>query len=717
MKREVQLFISDTRVDLFNDESISITDSIQNVSDISKLFTPFSQQFNLPASQTNNKLFKHYYNFHIQGGFDARFKVDARIEINFVPFKTGKLRLTGVSLKDNKPHTYKVVFFGEPNNLKDIFGDEDLSGLNGLSTYDIQYDNNDFLDAFKTGLQSTGTAATNLSNRNVVVPLISLNTYYTYNTSSTDRLDNVTFTDLRKQLKPAIKLKRVIEAIQTQYDITFNMADVHLDEKVLAEDTSQVVTEDSPTKDVILEDATSDIKTFFGSDMFDELYLWLHREKTPITSPETTTKTFGVDTGTRSIKFTLADFTYSSGSGDVLTGGKLVVTDPDSYSIRVALTPSANATTGEIIVKDKSTNELLFFKEDITFQSGVNLSIPLMNLTSGNLDSRTYDVEFRINCQTQETFSSVTMLITKNESTAHNYTATNKVLNDNIFIQDYLPKMKVIDFLSGLFKMFNLVAYKRLGDSTIYVETFDDFMYEGVTRDITKYIDVSQSTIDRPIPYNQVNFNYSKPVTQTSLRFLNQFAQAFGDLEYSAPEKYDGQAFNLQLPFERSVLINLQNSSGVNTNNILGWWVDDKGETTLGKPFIFFNRVIDSSSNTVTGLNITAYNAPSSVSADGNHSLNFGAEYDEFNKSVNTNSLFSRFYQNYILQTFNQNARIIKVSARLPVSFILNYRVNDVILIEGQEYYINSIKIDLTTGKSDLDLIVKTVTYTNSVLT
>ena len=715
MRREVQLFISDTRVDLFQDESISITDSVQNVSDISKLFTPFSKQFNLPASQTNNKLFKHYYNFHIQGGFDARFKVDARIEINFVPFKTGKLRLTGVSLKDNKPHTYKVVFFGEPNSLKDIFGDEDLSGLNGLSTYDIQYDNNDFLDAFKTGLQSTGTAATNLSNRNVVVPLISLNTYYTYDTSSTDRLDNVTFTDLRKQLKPAIKLKRVIEAIQTQYDITFNMEDVHLDEFVITEDTKQVITETS--ENVVLEDATSDIKTFFGSDMFDELYLWLHREKTPITSPETTTKTFGVDTTTRSIKFTLADFTYSSGSGDVLTGGKLVVTDPDEYTIRVGFTPSANATTGEIIVKDKTTNELLFFEEDITFQSGVNQNISLMNLTSGNLDSRTYDIEFRINCQTQETFSSVTMRITKNSSTIHDYTATDKVLNDNIFIQDYLPQMKVIDFLTGLFKMFNLVAYNRLGDSTIYVETFDDFMTEGLTRDITKYIDVSQSTIDRPIPYNQVNFNYSEPVTQTSLRFVNQFAQAFGDLEYSAPEKYDGQAFNLDVPFERSVLINLQNSSGVNTNNILGWWVDDKGDTTLGKPFIFFNRVIDSSSYTVTGLNITAYNAASSVSSDGNHTLNFGAEYDEFSKSVNTNSLFSRFYQNYIVQTFNQNGRIIKVSARLPVSFILNYRVNDVILIDGQEYYINNITIDLTTGKSELELIVKTVTYTNSVLT
>jgi len=79
MKREIQLYIADTRVDLFQDETISITDSIQNVQDISKVFTPFSKQFNLPASATNNKLFTHYYNFNITGGFDARFQAYARI--------------------------------------------------------------------------------------------------------------------------------------------------------------------------------------------------------------------------------------------------------------------------------------------------------------------------------------------------------------------------------------------------------------------------------------------------------------------------------------------------------------------------------------------------------------------------------------------------------------------------------------------------------------
>ena len=689
MKREVQLYIQDTRVDLFQDESISVTDSIQNVSDISKVFTPFSKQFNLPASSTNNRLFKHYYNFDIQDGFDARFTVDARIEINHVPFKSGKLRLNGVGMKENHPHTYKVVFFGEPNSLKELFGDEDLNTLNSLSTYDIDYSGSDFLNAFKTGLETTGVNATSTANRNIVVPTILLNNFYTYDTPSTNRLDNVNFPVLQPDLKAAIKVKRIIEAIQTQYGITFNMAD------------------DGSTK------------TFFGSDVFDELYLWLHREKSPISAPETDPPTFGVDTTTKNKKLTFSDFTYASGDGDILTANKLVVASGDTYGLRLVLDPSVTNNTGEIIIKDKTTNELLFYRENVPFNSSSNLSAPLMNLTSGSLDSRTYDLEFRINCQVNVNFGALSagLVITKNSATIHNYSNSAFSLGSNLFIQDYIPKMKVIDFLTGLFKMFNLVAYSKKGTSTIFIQTFDDFMTIGTSRDITEYIDINQSTIDRPVPYNQINFKYSPPVTQTSLRFVNQFSQVFGDLNYSSPEKYDGQAFSIDAPFERTVLINLQDNSGSLTNNIIGWFVDADGKTTLGKPYLFFNRVVDSSSNTITTLNITAYNAPSNVSSDENHTLNFGAEYDEFNGDVNTNSLFSRFYQQYVVQTYNQNGRIIKVSANLPVSFVLNYGVNDIIVIDGQEYYINSIQTDLTTGKSQLELIVKKVAYTNSVLT
>ena len=70
--QQVQLYIGDQRIELFKDETISLTNSIQNVKDVAKVFTDFTKTFFIPATKSNNKVFKHYYNFDIVGGFDAR---------------------------------------------------------------------------------------------------------------------------------------------------------------------------------------------------------------------------------------------------------------------------------------------------------------------------------------------------------------------------------------------------------------------------------------------------------------------------------------------------------------------------------------------------------------------------------------------------------------------------------------------------------------------
>lgn len=72
--QKIQLYIQGERVDMFEDESVTITQTIQNIKDISKVFTDFSRTFSIPASKTNNKIFRHYYNFDIVNGFDARTK-------------------------------------------------------------------------------------------------------------------------------------------------------------------------------------------------------------------------------------------------------------------------------------------------------------------------------------------------------------------------------------------------------------------------------------------------------------------------------------------------------------------------------------------------------------------------------------------------------------------------------------------------------------------
>ena len=84
--QKLQLYISNERIDLFKDEQVSFNQSIQNIKDPAKIFTEFTQTFTVPASKNNNKIFQHYYNFNITGGFDARNKVDANIELNNVAF-------------------------------------------------------------------------------------------------------------------------------------------------------------------------------------------------------------------------------------------------------------------------------------------------------------------------------------------------------------------------------------------------------------------------------------------------------------------------------------------------------------------------------------------------------------------------------------------------------------------------------------------------------
>ena len=55
--QKIQLYIEGQRVDLFDDESVVLTQTIQNVKDVQKVFTDYSKTFTLPATKENNKIF------------------------------------------------------------------------------------------------------------------------------------------------------------------------------------------------------------------------------------------------------------------------------------------------------------------------------------------------------------------------------------------------------------------------------------------------------------------------------------------------------------------------------------------------------------------------------------------------------------------------------------------------------------------------------------
>ena len=56
------------RMDMFEDETVTLTSKIQDIRDVGKIFTDYSKSFTLPPSKENNKLFHHYYNESIENG-------------------------------------------------------------------------------------------------------------------------------------------------------------------------------------------------------------------------------------------------------------------------------------------------------------------------------------------------------------------------------------------------------------------------------------------------------------------------------------------------------------------------------------------------------------------------------------------------------------------------------------------------------------------------
>ncbi len=218
---KVELYIDGQRADLFQNENIEINLSVQNIKDISKVFGDFTQSFTIPASVQNNKIFKHYYNVDISGSFNASVRVDAFIEVNHNLFRAGVLELESVQVKQGQPYAYSVGFFSNVTSLKDKFGEDNLTDLD-LSAYDHTYNDTNI----QTGIDSYVSGTSN----SIIYPLISPVANWYYNSDSNDHTPENIFYHSHSHLhgvfyydlKPAIKLQKILDAIESKYSITFN---------------------------------------------------------------------------------------------------------------------------------------------------------------------------------------------------------------------------------------------------------------------------------------------------------------------------------------------------------------------------------------------------------------------------------------------------------------------------------------------------------------
>ena len=99
-------------------------------------------------------------------------------------------------------------------------------------------------------------------------------------------------------------------------------------------------------------------------------------------------------------------------------------------------------------------------------------------------------------------------------------------------------------------------------------------------------------------------------------------------------------------------------------------------------------------------------NSVFSSSATSTANCNFGNMRNEYTGDTSfTGTLYQNYYNTYIANIFKQNSRLVKYTAYLPLHIILNYTLADIFVINGQQFRINSLNINLTNNKSQIELI------------
>ena len=659
----VDLYIDGQKADLFQEESIEINLSTQNIKDISKVFGDFTQIFTIPASSANNKIFKHYYNVDVYGGFNASVRVDAFIEVNNNLFRDGVLELESVQMKQGQPYAYSVGFYSNVTSLKDKFGEDKLIDLD-LSAYDHTYNDTNIV----TGLNGyvSGTSSS------IIYPLISPVANWYYNSSGSDHTpSNIYYHSGHNEhgvfyydLKPAIKLQKVIDAIETKYGIEFN-------------------------------------SDFFDSADFGKLFMWCHRRAGYMFKDQP-----------NGFPPQVINFTTNNTGDYNLTTQKYTVTAAQEADLRVRYTLNSTADYKIVVYVN---DELYTSREHSGNVSNETITLGEMEIgdtiqfrfappdawdaSAISISTTTFYLEYDDGASWQEA-DTVGRLASQS-------------ITQEVVVADQMPEQKISDFIGSLVRAFNLVIVPT-GNGKYDIEPLDDWYAEGSTREVTEYIDTEEVTIRKPQLYRRINFAYNETEAILGEQYRLQNDVGYGDLR--ADFTFDGEEFDVEVGFDHMLFERLSNENNGLTTIGVGKSITREIEPYIGAPLIFYVAGQIRGTDQFAYINMsdaesakTDFHLVSNVNSDVvtsvTKTLNFGTEVDPYHLQGFATGLYNSYWKDYITDLYDTSRRTFMYRGQLPLGLMLALKINDKLTIGERNYIINQMKLNLSTGEAQMELL------------
>lgn len=235
--------------------------------------------------------------------------------------------------------------------------------------------------------------------------------------------------------------------------------------------------------------------------------------------------------------------------------------------------------------------------------------------------------------------------------------------------------------------------------------------------DFTQYIDKESYTISPNTSIKEFKFDFEKGEDFIAEEFAQRVGRRYGDVMYDVGS-YFGETYEVDIPFTCAhgtevVTTDLNGTITFQSDIVANMLVDDSfGKADSGFRIMYFSEqtsllatwAIREDNAPATVYTSTNYAKFDAVDFNNEQAFTFNTEFG-YDGVLYDTTLLSQNYSDYVNRLYNKDVRLIEITAYIPYSIMRTLQMNDKIVIGARPYLLNSLDIDLTTGKTKMKII------------